>query len=220
MKLYSYYRSSASYRVRIALNYKKIAYDIIPVHLLNEGGEQFKPEYQIINPNNTVPTLVDGTTRITQSLAAIEYLEATYPSLALLPDNPKAQAEVRSLALTIACDVHPLNNLRILKYLKNELHISEVAKNAWYVHWLQLGFKAIETELQARQSSQFCYGTALTLADVCLIPQVYNAHRFEVDMTAYPLINEVYQHCLALAPVYQASPEQQPDYPKAPAEKS
>ncbi|WP_287496213.1 maleylacetoacetate isomerase [Pandoraea sp. CB10b_02] len=210
--LYSYFRSSAAYRVRIALNLKGIDYDTVPVHLVRDGGEQLKPAYRALNVNGLVPTYVDGDVNIHQSLAIIEYLEETHPTPALLPADPAARAHVRALALDIAADIHPIDNLRVLRYLKHDLGVSEEQKNAWYVHWIVEGFKALEARLAARSSQGgFMFGDTPTLADCCLVPQVYNANRFKVDMTPFPRIAAVNAHCLTLDAFRRATPEAQPD---------
>lgn len=210
--LYSYFRSSAAYRVRIALNLKGIDYDTVPVHLVRDGGEQLKPAYRALNVNGLVPTYVDGDVNIHQSLAIIEYLEETHPTPALLPADPAARAQVRALALDIAADIHPIDNLRVLRYLKHDLGVSEEQKNAWYVHWIVEGFKALEARLAARPPhGGFMFGDTPTLADCCLVPQVYNANRFKVDMTPFPRIAAVNAHCLTLDAFRRATPEAQPD---------
>ncbi|EJI85978.1 MULTISPECIES: maleylacetoacetate isomerase [Alishewanella] len=210
MKLYSYWRSSAAYRVRIALNLKQLSFETIPVHLLKDGGQQHSSAYQALNPAELVPTLVDEQGSLSQSLAIIEYLDETYPEPRLLPQEPFARAKVRALALDIACDLHPLNNLRVLQYLTGELALDEAQKLRWIQHWLTLGFNALEQKLQ-QTAGQYCYGDDVSLADLCLVPQVYNALRFNLDLSRYPLISRIYQHCLQLAAFALAAPEQQPD---------
>lgn len=204
IKLYDYVRSTAAYRVRIALNLKQLAYQSIPVSLLD--GEQRSAEYLSLNPTGLVPSLEIGEGVITQSLAIIEYLEEQYPEPALLPTAPMQRAECRALALDIACDIHPLNNLRALKHLTSTLGHSEQEKLAWYHHWLKQGFAAIESKL-AQSDFPFCCGTEPTMADVCLVPQFFNARRFELDLTPYPRMVEVEQNCLALAAFANASPD-------------
>lgn len=213
MKLYSYFRSSAAYRVRIALNLKGLDYDMVPVHLLRDGGEQLKAEYRAINANALVPSFVDGDLTLNQSLAIIEYLEEQYPqSPSLLPGDAAARAQIRALAQDIACDIHPIDNLRVLKYLKHTLAVSEEQKNAWYIHWVETGFAALEARLAAQpQPGKFMFGDVPTLADCCLVPQVYNANRFKIDMTRYPRIAAVNANCLALDAFQRATPEAQPD---------
>lgn len=209
--LYSYYRSSAVFRVRIALQLKGLAYDVIPVHLLRDGGAQHQASYRRINPAQLVPTLLDGDTALTQSLAIIEYLEEAHPDThRLLPGDALQRAHIRALALSIACDIHPLNNLRVLAYLKQEFAVSEEQKVAWYRHWIQTGFSALEQQL-AHSTGPFCHGDQPTLADCCLVPQVYNARRFEVPMHHYPAITRIAEHCMTLAAFQAAAPEQQID---------
>lgn len=208
MKLYDYYRSTASYRVRIALNYKGINYDSIPVHLTNHGGEQRFANYLKLNPQGLVPTLDIQEHILSQSLAIIEYLEEISPSPPLFPQNPLGRSEVRSLALIIACDMHPLNNLRVLQQLKHQFQATEEQINEWYHHWLKLGFDAIETRLNdLPRKNHVCYGQEVSVADVCLIPQVYNAKRFTFSMANYPLINKINEHCLTLDAFINATPE-------------
>ena len=209
MKLYDYYRSTASYRVRIALNLKQLTYEACPVHLVNNGGEQHAPDYKKINPQGLVPALDLGTNEqpITQSLAILEYLEETHPSPALLPKDAHARAEVRSLALLIAADMHPLNNLRVLKQLRTQFDASDDDVTAWYHHWLQLGFDAFETKLKhLPRNGDFCYGNHISFADICLIPQVYNAERFEFSLENYPLIQRITNACNKLRAFKNAAP--------------
>lgn len=210
MKLYGYWRSSAAYRVRIALNLKQLSYDNLPVHLIKNGGEQHSDSYRSLNPAELVPTLVDDGLNLNQSLAIIEYLDEVYPEPALLPQEPAARALVRALAMDIACDIHPLNNLRVLQYLTGPLALNETQKLQWITHWLSTGFKALERRLQST-AGQFCVGDDVTLADLCLVPQVYNAQRFALDMSAYPTICSIHHHCQQLAAFALAAPEQQPD---------
>jgi maleylacetoacetate isomerase len=208
MKLYDYYRSTASYRVRIALNYKGIHYDTLAVHLVNNGGEQHHPHYLELNPQGLVPTLDTNGHILSQSLAIIEYLDDINPTPALLPKTPLGRAEVRRLAMIIACDIHPLNNLRVLQQLKQQFQATELDINEWYHHWLKQGFDAIETHLQQiPRKHPVCYGQEISLADICLIPQVYNAKRFHFAMTHYPLIHDIYEHCLTIDAFAHARPE-------------
>lgn len=208
MKLYDYYRSSASYRVRIALNLKNISYERFQIHLMNNGGEQHHENYQTLNPQGLVPTLDENGHVITQSLAIIEYLDDICPTPALLPLNPLAKAHVRGLALIIACDTHPLNNLRVLEQLKQQFQATEQQIAVWYHHWLKKGFDAIELQLKnLPRKNPVCYGSEISIADICLIPQVYNAHRFHFSMKDYPLINEINDYCLTLGAFINAAPE-------------
>jgi maleylacetoacetate isomerase/maleylpyruvate isomerase len=207
LTLYTYFRSSAAYRVRIAANLKGIRYRSQFVHLLK--GEQHLPAYRTLNPQGLVPVLVDETA-LTQSLAIIEYLEEAYPEPPLLPKALKDRAYVRALAAIIACDIHPLNNLRVICYLKEILNQDEKARLAWIQHWIQEGLEAFEEHLD-RIQGRFCFGDRPTLADVCLVPQIYNARRFGCDLDNFPRIQAIDQHCLALPAFQQAAPENQPD---------
>lgn len=208
--LYTYWRSSAAFRVRIALAVKQLSVTQVPVHLLKNGGEQKAAEYQQLNPAQLVPCLQDGELTLNQSLAIIEYLDQQHPAQPLLPKDPVLQAQVRALALDIACDIHPLNNLRVLQYLTGTLGVTEEQKLAWIHHWLHSGFAALEQRLQ-RSAGRFCFGDTLTLADVCLVPQVYNAVRFNLPMAAYPTISRLYDGLMTLPAFHAAAPEQQPD---------
>jgi maleylacetoacetate isomerase len=210
LKLYTLFRSSAAYRVRIALNLKKLEYVAIPKALAK--GEHRTAEYLAVNPQGLIPAIeIDGVV-LSQSLAIIEYLEERHPTPALLPNSALARAQVRSLALAIACDIHPLNNLRVLNYLRDQLGQDEEGINAWYRHWINEGFKGLETEL-TRYSAQrrYCYGDEVSLADVCLVPQVFNARRFKVDLAQYPTIAAISAHLEALPEFAAARPEIQPD---------
>jgi maleylacetoacetate isomerase/maleylpyruvate isomerase len=210
--LYSYWRSSAAYRVRAALNLKQIEYRIEPVHLVRGGGEHRQPEYLSLNPQGLVPLLVDGGQRISQSLAIIEYLEETRPEPALLPADPAGRARVRSLAQIVACDIHPLQNLRVLKYLSEEIGVTDEQRLEWYLNWIRLGFAALEARLAGDPATGvFCHGNRPGMADLLLIPQVYNARRFDCDMTAYPTLIRINEACLALEAFRRAAPEAQPD---------
>lgn len=213
MKLYDYFRSSAAYRVRIALNVKGLDYEQLPVDL--RAGEQRQADYRARNPQQLVPALVlDGGQLLTQSLAICEYLDEQYPRPALLPGDAIERARVRSLALAIACEIHPLNNLRVLNYLTGPLGHSEADKLDWYRHWIALGFDAIESLLaNDARTARFCHGDAPTLADICLAPQVFNARRFECDLAAYPSIMRISEACEALPAFRQAHPSRQPDAP-------
>ena len=212
MKLYSYFRSSAAYRVRIALNLKGLAYEYAPIHLLRDGGQQLKPEYRELNPDGIVPTFIDGDDVLTQSLAIIEYLEETHPEPALLPGSPLDRAFIRSVALQIACEIHPVDNLRVLKYLKHTLKVGDEAKDAWYRHWLASGFESLEKRLaNDSRVGKLCFGDTPTLADLCLVPQVYNARRFNLDMSRYPTIERIANHAAQIDAFARAAPGQQPD---------
>ena len=209
MKLYSYYRSSAAYRVRIALNLKGLPYEYVPVNLLL--GEQKSDAYLTHNPQGLVPALeLDQGELLAQSVAILEWLEETCPPPALLPSDPLQRARVRSLVNSITCDIHPLNNISILNYLRAELGAGDDDIQRWYCQWVERGFSAIERSL-ARTMGDCCFGDQPTLADVCLIPQVYNAYRFKVPMENYPNIRQVNQHCNSLAAFERAAPEAQPD---------
>lgn len=213
MKLYSYFRSSAAFRVRIALALKNLDFEVIPVHLVKDGGEQKMPAYAELNPQKLVPALqINDETVITQSLAIMEYLESTYPSPALLPGDAINQAKIREFCQAIACDIHPLNNLRVLQYLTNNFEVTEEQKQSWYQHWIITGFNSIEVLIDAE--GQYCFGDTPTLADCCLIPQVYNAKRFKIDLTQYTNISRVFNHCMQLPAFIDASPESQLDAPK------
>jgi maleylacetoacetate isomerase len=215
LKLHTYFRSSAAYRVRIALNLKGLAYESIPVHLLKNGGEQLQESYRAINPAGLVPSLQDGGHILTQSLAILEYLDEAYPEVPLLPRDPFARARVRALAQTIACEIHPLNNLRVLKYLTGTLQLTEVAKTQWYRHWTEQGLRTLEAHLTRNsgeaETGAFCHGDTPTMADCCLVPQVFNAQRFQVDMSAYPTVMAIHARCSALKAFAAAHPSQQQD---------
>lgn len=207
MILYDYYRSSACFRVRIALNLKGLDYQAVPVHLVNDGGRQFSDAYQKINTQNLVPSLQAGNKIITQSLAIIEYLNDIHPTPALLPGEPYEKALIRSFALSIAADIHPLNNLRVLKYLTNQLGLSEDKKKEWIQHWIAKGLTALEKQLTTYNTSgDFCFGNELTLADICLVPQLYNARRFDCDLGAYPTLVRIDAHCQQSAAILAAWP--------------
>jgi maleylpyruvate isomerase len=212
MKLYGYFRSSAAYRVRIALNLKNIEYESISVHLMKDGGQQNAEPYRSMNPTGLVPTLVDGDLTLGQSMAILEYLEETRPEPALLPPDAKGRARVRALAQTIACDIHPLNNLRVLKYLKHDLGLDEDTKNAWYRHWIDTGLRGLEAMLaNSPQTGRFCHGDQPGLADVCLVPQLFNARRFNCDESAFPTIVRIDAACAELEAFQEAAPARQPD---------
>jgi maleylacetoacetate isomerase len=209
MILHDYFRSSAAYRVRIALNLKGLAADRRYVHL--RRGDQRGSAYLAVNPQGLVPALeVDGHV-LTQSLAIIEYVEEKHPSPPLLPKGAEDRAAVRAVALAIACDIHPLNNLRVLQYLGRELAIDEAKRDDWYRHWITAGFNAIEFQLMKRAADTFCFGDQPTLADVCLVPQVANSQRLKMSLAAWPRIAAVNDACLALPAFAAARPEAQPD---------
>lgn len=214
MKLFSYFRSSASYRVRIALNLKELAYEQSAVHLIKNGGEQLSESYRQINPEALVPALIDGDEQqaLSQSLAIMEYLDEQYPERPLLPPNPYDRAWVRSLALAIACDIHPINNLRVLKYLSGTLGASDEQKNEWYRHWCALGLASLETRLaNDARCGLFCFGDQPGFADCVLIPQIFNAQRFNCDMAPYPTLMGINERCLALPAFKDAHPSAQAD---------
>ncbi|MYM36119.1 maleylacetoacetate isomerase [Duganella sp. FT94W] len=212
MKLYTYFRSSAAYRVRIALALKGIAYDAAPVHLLRNGGEQLGDAYRAINPAGLVPALEVDANVIGQSLAIIEYLEETYPQPPLLPATPMQRARVRALALTVAADTHPLGNLRVLKHLTGPLGVTEEVKLGWQQHWLRTGLSALESLLaDDPRTGRYSHGDTPTLADCCLVPQVFGAQRFGIDMAPYPAIMRIHAACAELPAFQQAHPSQQPD---------
>ena len=209
MKLYSYFRSSAAYRVRIALNLKGLAYETVPVHLVRDGGHNRRPEFRAVNPQMRVPALTapNGEVLI-QSLAIIEYLDETHPEPPLLPKDPIARAKVRALAQIIACDIHPLNNTSPLRYLKNQMGQEQSAIDAWYHHWIREGFEALEALIDP---GPYAWGKAVTLADICLVPQVANARRLKVPLDKFPKIVGVDAACLKLPAFDRARPENQPD---------
>ena len=212
MKLYTFFRSSASYRVRIALNLKGLTYEQVPIHLRRGGGEQFAASYRSINPQALVPALEDGGRILTQSLAIIEYLEERYPKPALLPADPADRALVRSMALIIACEIHPIQNLRVLVHLKNNLQQSDDDLNRWARQWIDLGLSALEqTVTSGPKRGTFCFNNTPTLADTCLVPQLANARRFGCDLSVYPTLLQIEKACNALPPFADAAPEKQPD---------
>lgn len=216
LTLYGYWRSSAAYRVRIALNLKGLEYAQQAVHLVRDGGEQHLPGYQTLNPQQLVPTLVHGERVLHQSLAIIEYLdEAITAKPSLLPPDPRQRARVRALAQLVACDIHPVNNLRVMQYLQTELDVDATQRERWTRHWIQLGFDAFEAMLASDLSTgTFCHGDAPGLADACLVPQVYNARRFDMDIDAWPTIARIDARCRELPAVQRAMPENQPDAPQ------
>jgi maleylpyruvate isomerase len=206
--LYDYHRSSACFRVRIALELKGLAYDKAPVHLVRDGGEQHAAEFRALNPAGLVPVWSDERGVFSQSLAIIEYLEETCPDPPLLPTEPAARAWVRGFALGVACDIHPLNNLRVLKYLQGQLGIADAAREAWYRHWVESGLAALEAQLEHSPApGAFCFGERPGLADCCLVPQVTNALRFQCRLDHMPRVTAIYAHCMALPEFTRAAPQ-------------
>ena len=212
MKLYTFFRSSASYRVRIALNLKGLEYEQAAIHLRRGGGEQLKPAYKAINPQALVPALQDNAQVYSQSLAIIEYLEERYPKPPLLPSDAADRAVVRSMALLIACEVHPIQNLRVLNHLKNDHKLSDDDTIRWARHWINLGLSALEQmTISVSKQGEFCFGQTPTMADLCLVPQLSNARRFGVDLAAYPKLLAIEAACMSLPAFADAAPENQPD---------
>ena len=212
MKLYNYFRSSASFRVRIALNLKGLPYEYSVVHLTKGGGQQFDPAFRAINPDALIPVLDDDGHTVTQSLAIIEYLEETHPEPPLLPKLPLDRAYVRSIALGIACEIHPLNNLRVLRYLVRDLKASDEQKNAWYRHWVEQGLAAVEARLVAEgKCGRHALGDTVSLADVVIVPQIFNAKRFDCRLDHVPTVMGIFDRCMELAAFIDAQPARQPD---------
>lgn len=212
LQLYTYWRSSAAYRVRVGLNLKGLAHDLLPVHLVRDGGQQHAADYVALNPQHLVPTLRHGEKVLTQSLAILEYLDETFPETPLLPASAQARARVRALAQVVACDIHPINNLRVMQYLERTVEAAATRREEWTRHWMREGFEALETMLANHpDTGRFCYGDTPGLADCCLVPQLYNAHRFGVDLAPYPTLQRIEQACLALPAFDHARPEHQPD---------
>jgi len=213
VKLYTYWRSSAAYRVRIALNLKNIGYESIPVSLKPGDDEQRKDEYRAINPQMLVPFFDDGKVAIGQSMAILEYLEEAYPQIPLLPEAEPSRSKVRAFCNAIACDIHPLNNLRVLKYLSDELDVSDKQKNEWYAHWIVEGFRACEQmSVRYAHDGPYAFGKDITLADALLVPQMYNARRFKVPLNEYPRLVAVADACNEVQAFQDAAPENQPDF--------
>jgi maleylpyruvate isomerase len=209
LKLYDYFRSSACFRVRIALNLKKLDFELNPIHLVNNGGEQHTTNYQAFNPQALVPTLLHDNQVLTQSLAIIEYLDELHPNPPLLPQNPLTKAQVRAFALSIAADIHPLNNLRVLQYLTDDLKIAADDKTKWYKHWVQKGLNALEKQLTSHHSTySFCFGEEPTLAEICLVPQMYNARRFDCDLSFCPNLVRIDTLCQQLPAFKKAWPNE------------
>ena len=213
-RLYSYFRSSAAYRVRIALALKGLAYETVPVHLIKDGGQQNSSSYRSANPQGLVPAWqpAEAGPVLAQSLAIMEYLDEVHPQPALLPADALGRARVRALAQMVACEIHPLNNLRVLQYLTQELGVSGAQKDAWYAHWVALGLQAVEDSLaRSPDTGRFCHGDTPGLADCCLVPQVFNARRFNCALDAYPTITRIVNACEQLSAFQQAAPSAQPD---------
>lgn len=212
LTLYGYWRSSAAYRVRIALNLKGLDYHSRPLHLLRDGGEQHGADYRAINPQQLIPCLIDGEQAITQSLAIIEYLDETRPEPPLLPADSRGRARVRELAMAVACDVHPLGNLRVLQYLQARFGADEAERAVWSRHWISTGFDALEAMLAGHpETGRFCHGDTPTMADACLVPQFYNALRWKLPLEPYPTLRRIHEACSALEAFQRAAPEAQPD---------
>lgn len=210
MKLYGFFRSSAAFRVRIALNLKGLDYEQAAIHL--RRGEQRAPDYLKLNPQALVPALIDGEHVLTQSLATIEYLDERHPAVPLLPQTPEGRARVRALAQIIACEIHPLGNLRVLQYLAKELKQDEPTVQRWFNHWIALGFGAFESLIAGhKDTGVFCHGDRPGLADICLVPQVFNARRYDLDLSPYPTLTRIFAACMALPAFDRAQPDKQPD---------
>jgi maleylacetoacetate isomerase len=210
LRLYGYFRSSAAFRVRIALNLKGLDYETTAIHL--RRNDQTKPDYLAVNPQGLVPTLEDGERRFLQSLAIIEYLDEAYPEPPFLPPDPADRARVRALAEIVACDIHPINNLRVLRYLTHSLGHDETAIAAWYNHWIDTGFRAFERLLVGDpRTGTFCHGDRPGIADIALVPQVVNAERYQLDLAPYPTIARIHQSCMGLEAFAAAHPDRQPD---------
>lgn len=212
MRLYTYFRSSAAYRVRIALGLKDLPWEAVPIHLVNEGGQHHSDTYKAVNPAGLVPAFEDNGAVLTQSLAIIEYLEEAYPQFSLLPGDAVARAHIRALAQSIAADLHPVNNLRVLKYLESRWTLDAEQRKEWYLHWIEVGLTAFEKQLAVHnQPGDFCYGTTPTMADTCLVPQVYNAQRFGYSVDHLPRIARAVEACSQLPAFIQAEPANQLD---------
>jgi maleylacetoacetate isomerase len=213
LTLYTYFRSSAAFRVRIALNLKGLPYS--PQVIWLPSGEQSGARYVEVNPQALVPTLIDDEAHLTQSLAIMEYLDETKPGPRLLPGDPVGRARVRSLSLLVACEIHPLNNLRVLNYLKTEMGQNQATVDTWYRHWVAEGLSGFERQLAEPSTGRFCHGDSVTMADICLVPQVFNAKRFEVDLAPYPRLMRVFDECMALEAFDRAQPSKQPEAARA-----
>jgi maleylacetoacetate isomerase len=216
LTLYDYWRSSACYRVRICLHLKGLGFKQFPVNLVHDGGEQQKGEYRSLNPQGLVPALVHGPRVLTQSMAICEYLEERFPQPPLLPADPYLKSIARAMAFSIACDIHPLNNLRVQHYLKDALGASGEQAVRWMNHWMEIGFEALEKQLAANpETGACCFGDEPGLVDCCLVPQVYNAERFNCDLSVFPTIGRIVDHCRTLPAFQAAAPARQPDAPSA-----
>jgi len=210
--LYTYWRSSAAYRVRIGLELKGLAWEARPLRLVREGGEQHRDAYRALNPQQQVPTLLHEGHVLPQSLAILEYLEERFPQVPLLPADASGRARVRALAQLVACDIHPINNLRVMQYLERDLQVPADARTQWTLHWIAEGFAAMEALLvNSRDTGAFCHGDRPGLADICLLPQLYNAHRFGLDLAPYPTLRRIEAACQAVDAFDRARPENQPD---------
>jgi maleylacetoacetate isomerase len=209
MKLYNYFRSSASFRVRIALHLKGLPFDYIPVHLAK--GEHKLPAYAAVSADGLVPLLDDGEHQLSQSMAIIEYLDETHPTPPLMPTDAYGRARVRALAQSIACEIHPINNLRVLKYLTHTLKVDEETKNTWYRHWVRQGLESFERQLAQGEPGTYCYGHTPTLADCCLVPQIFNARRFDTPLDGLPRTMGVFDACMQLDAFQKAQPSACPD---------
>lgn len=210
MKLHNYFRSSASFRVRIALELKGLPYDYVAVHIAR--GDHQLPGYAGLSADRLVPLLEDGDSRLSQSMATIEYLDETHPAPALLPADALGRARVRALAQTIACEIHPLNNLRVLKYLARELKVDEGARNTWYRHWVRDGLESFERQLAQQPASRYCWGDTPSLADCCLVPQIFNGRRFDCDLDGLPRTMAAFDACMQLGAFQKAQPSACPDF--------
>lgn len=216
LTLYSYWRSSAAYRVRIGLNIKGLQYRTVPVHLVRNGGEQHAPDYAAANPQKLVPMLEHGQRRMRQSLAILEYVDEVWPDPPLLPGTARRRQRVRELAQVVAADIHPLNNLRVMRFFDQEWNVPQPERDGWMRHWMMEGFAALEALVAENPATgEFCEGDTPTLADCCLVPQLYNARRFGTDLAPYPTLRRIEAACLALPEFDAARPENQPDAPQA-----
>lgn len=212
IELFSYWRSSAAYRVRIGLNLKGLEHQITPVHLVRDGGQQHSEGYAALNPQELVPSLVHGDRVLHQSMAILEYLDEVFPEPALLPDDASGRARVRALAQLVACDIHPLNNLRVMQFFSDTWNVPQPERDDWTRHWMRVGFDAMERMLvESMDTGRFCHGDSPTLADCCLVPQLFNARRFHLDLTPYPTLVRIDEACLALQAFDAARPENQAD---------